>query len=141
MALGPVEHLIIGFPGNRFDGSIAPALARLVESGTVRILDLVFIQKDADGTVSYFEIDELDDAVHFAAGIEGEAGGLLADDDLASAAEALEPNSSAAFLLWEDCWATELAEAIRGAGGVIVAGGRVDHELVDQVLAQLPAAV
>ncbi|MEZ5178311.1 MAG: DUF6325 family protein [Acidimicrobiales bacterium] len=141
MALGPVEHLIIGFPGNRFDGSIAPALARLVESGTVRILDLVFIQKDADGTVSYFEIDELDDAVHFAAGIEGEAGGLLADDDLAAAAEALEPNSSAAFLLWEDCWAAELAEAIRGAGGVIVAGGRVSHELVEQVLAELPAAV
>lgn len=141
MALGPVEHLIIEFPGNRFDGSIAPALARLVESGTVRILDLVFLQKHDDGSVSYFEIDELEDAVRFAADLEGEAGGLLGSDDLAAAAEALQPNCAAAFLLWEDCWAAELADAIRGAGGVIVAGGRVSHELVEEVLAGLPAAV
>lgn len=133
MALGPVQHLLIAFPGNRFDGSIAPELISLVEQGLVRILDLVFIKKDDDGTVTAFEYDELDELVAFAQ-IDGEAGALLHGDDVDEAATLLEPGSSAAFLLWEDCWAAPLADAIRRSGGVIVGGGRVPSELVEEVL-------
>ena len=133
MALGPVQHLLIAFPGNRFDGSIAPELTSLVEQGLVRILDLVFIKKDEDGTVTAFEYDELDEFVAFAE-IDGEAGSLLHADDVDEAAALLEPGSSAAFLLWEDCWAAPLADAVRRSGGVIVGGGRVPAEVVEEVL-------
>jgi hypothetical protein len=139
MPLGPVEYLIIGFPGNRFKGEIVPALADLVESGTVRILDLVFIKKDADGALSIFEFDALEDAAGFA-GLDGEVGGLLNDEDVLLAAEALEPDSSAALLVWEDTWAAPLAAALRNAGGILIAGERIPHEIVEAAFEGLPAA-
>ena len=140
MSIGPVEYLIISFPGNQFRGEIVPALADLIESGTIRILDLVFIKKDADGTVVSFEYDALEEVAAFA-GLDGEAGGLLNEEDIALAAEALEPNSSAALLVWEDTWAAPLAAALRNAGGVLVAGERIPHEIVEAALEGLPAAV
>ena len=76
MTIGPVEYIIVGFPGNKFNGEIAPELVDLVESGTVRILDLIFIGKDADGSVVAFEIDELDAAAGFG-GLDGDVGGLI----------------------------------------------------------------
>jgi hypothetical protein len=114
----PVEYLIIRFPGNRFSGEIAPALAELVESEVIRIIDLVFVKKDADGQISVFEIDALDEAGDLGIDdLEGEAGGLLNDEDLELAAEALAPDSSAALIVWEQRWATRIAEAIRGRRG------------------------
>jgi hypothetical protein len=140
MTLGPVEYLLIGFPGNQFKGEIVPALADLIEAGTVRILDLVFVKKDEDGSITTFEYDALTEAPGFAA-LDGEAGGLLNDDDIALAAEALAPDSSAALLVWEDTWAAPLAAALRNAGGVLVAGERIPHEIVEQALEALPAGV
>jgi uncharacterized membrane protein len=131
--VGPVEYMIVSFPGNRFTGEIAPALAKLVESNTIRIIDLAFVSKDAGGEIAAFELSDIDEEVR--RGLEAlglEASGLLGEDDLMYAAEDLEPNSSAALLLWEDVWATELAAALRGAGGELVALGRISHDAVTE---------
>ena len=129
--IGPVEYMIVSFPGNQFTGEIAPALAKLVESNTIRIIDLAFVSKDADGAVAAFELSDLHEDVRQgldALGIEGS--GFLGEEDLMDAGADLEPNSSAALLLWEDVWAAELAEALRGAGGELVALGRIPHDAV-----------
>lgn len=139
MSIGPVEYILIGFPGNHFKGEIAPAIARLIESRTIRIIDLVFIGKDNDGNVAVFEFDQLDELAPFAA-LQGEAGGLVSDEDVAYAAAALEPDSSAALIVWEDTWATEFAEAVRKANGVVIEGARIPYELVDEALAALAEA-
>jgi hypothetical protein len=139
VSIGPVEYILIGFPGNHFKGEIAPAIARLIESRTIRIIDLVFIGKDNDGNVAVFEFDQLDELAPFAA-LQGEAGGLVSDEDVAYAAAALEPDSSAALIVWEDTWATEFAEAVRKANGVVIEGARIPYELVDEALAALAEA-
>ena len=140
MTTGPVEYIIVGFPGNNFTGEIAPELIALVETGTVRILDLIFIGKDTDGSVLSFEIDELDEAAGFG-GLAGEVGGLISAEDIEYAAAALEPNSSAALLIWEDLWAAPFAEAVRRANGVLLEGARMPHEMIAPILADLPPAV
>jgi hypothetical protein len=131
-AIAPVEYMIVSFAGgDRFTGEIAPALADLIESNTIRIIDLAFVTKSADGEIEAFELSELHADVRDALdsmGIEGS--GLLNQDDLEEAAAALEPDSSAALLLWEDLWAGKLAEAFRGAGGEVVASGRIPHDTV-----------
>ena len=112
--IGPVDYMIVAFPGNRFKGEIAPALADLVDAGTIRIIDIAFVGKDADGDTVAFELTELDPEVQKGldkAGIEVE--GLFNEDDLMDAGEALEPNSSAALLVWENVWAREVAQAMR----------------------------
>jgi uncharacterized membrane protein len=136
--MGPVEYVVIGFPGNRFKGEIVPALAELVDNGLVRIIDVVFLKKDPDGNVAMFEYDALDDVLAFGfADVDGEAGGVLSDEDLELAAETLEPDSSAALIVWEHRWAARVAQAIRDAGGRILAGERVPDEVVAQALADL----
>jgi hypothetical protein len=128
--------MIFGFPGNHFRGEIAPALGRLIESKTIRIIDLIFIKKDADGSVTSFEFDQLDELAPFAS-LEGEAGGLVSPEDINYAAAALEPDSSAALIVWEDTWATEFAEAIRNADGVVIEGARIPYDLVQAAFADL----
>ena len=136
MQLAPVEYLIISFPGNQFNGKIAPALADLVERGTIHILDLVFIKKDADGTVTSFEFEELEEAAGFA-DIDGEADGLLNEEDIELAAETLAPDSSALFILWEDLWAAEFARAVIDSGGELVVGERIPHAIVEAAYAEV----
>jgi hypothetical protein len=139
--IGPVEYMIVSFPGNRFTGEIAPALAKLVESNTIRIIDLAFVSKDADGAVAGFELSDVDEEVR--RGLEAlglEATGLLGEEDLTDAAAQLEPNSSAALLLWEDVWAAELAGALREAGGELLVIGRIPHDVVMEAREQLLAA-
>lgn len=129
MAIGPVEYIIIQFPGNQFKGEIVPALADLIESKTVRIVDLVFIIKDEHGNVVWDEYDAGENGDGFGfAHLDGEAG-LLNEDDILTAAEVMDPNSSAALLVWEDLWAVPFAQAVRNAGGELIAGGRIPHEL------------
>jgi hypothetical protein len=140
MALGPVEYIIVGFPGNKFNGEIAPELISLVESGTIRILDLIFIGKDAEGDVVAFEIDELDAIAGFHA-LDADVGGLISPQDIEYAAAALEPNSSAALLIWEDLWAAPFADAVRKSSGVLLEGARIPRELIEPALADLPPAV
>ena len=141
MEIGPVDYMIVSFPGNKFSGEIAPAIAELVDSGTIRIIDVAFVGKNEDGEVVAFELMELDPDVQ--AGLERagvEVGGLFNEDDLADAGEALEPGSSAALLVWENLWAAKAAQAMRDAGGELVAFERLPHDVVqaarDWALAQ-----
>lgn len=138
MAIGPVEYMILAFPGNDFKGEILPELAKLMESNTVRLLDLIFIIKDADGDVVAVELDDEGDILAFAS-IDGEIGGILSSEDVAYAASALDLNSSAALLIWEDVWAIPFAEACRRANGVILQGARIPHEIVEEIMSGLPA--
>ena len=133
MSIGPVEYVLIGFPDNKFTGGIAPALADLVNSGTVRIIDLVFIQKDADGNVLSFEYDELAETAAYG-DIDGEADGFLDDEDILAAAEELDNDSSTLLIVWEDLWAAPLAAEIVASGGQLISGRRIPHEVVTEVL-------
>lgn len=132
-SIAPVEYVVIAFPGDGFPPDVAPALGKLVDSGAVRILDLLFVKKAADGSVGWFEYDDLDDGAAFAA-VEGDAEGLLADEDARELAEMIDPDTSALVILWEDLWAAELGQAVRAAGGEIIAGERLSHA---EVLAAL----
>jgi len=138
MTLGPVECIIVGFPGNKFNGEIAPELGKLVDNGTIRILDLVFITKDEDGDVAVVEFEDHDDVALFNA-LEGEVGGLISQEDAEYAAAELEPNSSAALLIWEDVWAAPFVEAMRASGGVLIEGSRIPHDLIEAAEAALAA--
>jgi hypothetical protein len=135
-----VEYIVVSFPGNQFNGKIAPELVALVESGTVRILDLIFIGKNAEGEVLGFEIDELADMVGFDK-LPGEVGGLIGADDIEFIGSQLEPNSSAALLIWEDVWAAPFAAAVLDSGGVLLQGARIPHDLIQSALDALPPAV
>jgi hypothetical protein len=131
--IGPVDYAIVVFPGNKFRGEIAPAIGDLVNDGTIRIIDIAFVGKDAGGTPVAMELTELDPDVQ--EGLENmgiEVGGLFSDDDLIGAAEALEPNSSAALLIWENVWARKVSQAMRDAGGVLVAFERIPHDVVQE---------
>ena len=131
MEIGPVDYLIVSFPGNTFRGEIGPALAELVDAGTIRIIDVAFVGKDEDGNTIAMELTELDPDVQASLDKAGvEVGGLFNEDDLQDAADALEPNSSAALLVWENVWAQKVAQAMRDAGGQLVAFERLPHEVV-----------
>jgi hypothetical protein len=129
--IGPVDYAIIAFPGNKFRGEIAPAIADLIEDGTIRVIDIAFVSKDGDGTTLAMELTELDHDVQ--EGLEKldiEVGGLFPEEDLVDIAENLEPNTSAALILWENVWARNVAQAMRDAGGVLVAFERLPHDAV-----------
>ena len=128
VALGPIEYVIFGFPGNKFTGKVAPELKKLLDSGTIRVLDLVFVSKDENGDTATFEYED-----HGAAPEEVRQAGL-------HAAESLEPNSSAALLIWEDTWAAPLVEALRDANGVVLEGAQIPHDLIEAAMADLEPA-
>ena len=134
MTLAPVEYLICTFPGNTFTGELAPAVAQLIDDKVIRILDLVFVSKDEDGTVHEFEIDQLEELAPFME-LEGEAGGILIEEDIEHAADALEPNSSAVLLIWEDLWAAPFADALFNSGGVVLEGGRIPRDVIEAAAA------
>jgi len=138
MTVGPVEYVILQFPGNKFTGRVAPALGELVRNGTIRVLDLVFITKDADGTVCAVEYEDHEDLRGFQE-IDGEVGGLIGTEDIDYVSEDMEPNSSVALLLWEDLWARPLLDALLEADGVLIEGARVPHDLIEPAMADLTA--
>lgn len=131
MPIGPVEVLVVAFPGSRFKGEIVPALQELEATGTVHILDLAFVRKDADGSLLTLELADLDpeEAAPFDM-VDGEIGGLLGGDDLMLAAEMLPAGSSAALLVWENTWAARFAQAVRNADGQVLLNERIPHAAV-----------
>jgi uncharacterized membrane protein len=131
---GPVDLVLLRFPGNHFTGEIAPALADLVSSGTVRILDLVFVTKDADGNVAAVELDQLGDAGAAFDDVDGDVTGLLTDEDIDAAGEEMEPNSSAALLLFENTWAARFVTALRAADAEVIAFERIPHDALQEFL-------
>jgi hypothetical protein len=136
MGIGPVQYMVVAFPGNQFKGEIAPALEELVKSGTIRIIDLAFVIKDAEGSMAGMELEDVGSDVFQAfESLTSERGGFVSEEDLQAVAGALEPNSAAAILVWEDVWATRLTEALVNAGGQLIDIQRVPRELVEEAIA------
>lgn len=135
--LGPIDYLVVEFPGSHMTGEGLPLLADLVDRGIIRILDLVFVKKELDGSVAGLAIADFDaDGTLDLAVFEGASSGILGQDDIDEAGGALEPGNSAAVIVYENTWAGPLAAAIRRGGGQFVAGGRIP---ADAVLAALDA--
>jgi hypothetical protein len=124
--LGPVDWIVVEFPGSRFNGQIAPALRDLVERDLIRVLDLVVLKKDSDGSLEAFELSDLDEGeIGELQSYEAQLAMLLSEDDVTAIAAAIEPGSSAAVLVWENTWAAPFASAVRHSGGQLVASGRI----------------
>jgi hypothetical protein len=124
--LGPVDWIVVEFPGSRFNGQIAPALRDLVQRDLIRVLDLLVLKKDADGSVEACELADLDPSeIGELRGYEAELAMLLSEDDVVAVASAIDPGSSAAVLDWENSWAAPFASAVRESGGQLVASGRI----------------
>lgn len=125
MEMGPIDYLVIEWPGRQPTGEAAPYLIDLVDRGLIRILDLAFIAKDEDGSVTRLEIADLGDQVEEYAVFAGASSGLLSEEDTDEAAAVLEPGTSAALLVYENAWAGPFAAAVRRSGGQLVASGRI----------------
>jgi len=124
--LGPVDYLVVEFPGSDFKGEILGELADLVRRGIVRVLDALIIVKDPDGSYEAFEFDSAEvGELGEIRGLEAELAELLSADDVTAVAEALEPGSAAGLLVYENLWAAPFASAVRRAGGQLVANGRI----------------
>lgn len=135
--LGPVDWIVVEFPGSRFNGEIAPTLMDLVDRGIIRILDLLMIRKDEDGSFDAFEVSDLDEGeIGGIRDYETEMANLLSQEDVESVSAAVEPGSTAALLVWENTWAAPFGSAVRHAGGQLVASGRIP---VQAILAAIEA--
>jgi hypothetical protein len=134
--MGPIDYLLVEWPGKQPEGEIAPYLVDLVDRGLIRILDLVFLAKGDDGSVAAMEIADVGGEVAELAIFEGASSGLLDDEDIDEAGTALEPGTSAALLVYENTWAGPFAAAVRRSGGQLVASGRIP---VTDLLAALDA--
>jgi hypothetical protein len=131
--MGPVDYLVVEFPRERanFSGEVKAELAALVASGTVRVLDLLFMKKHADGTFEGFEKHDFDDPDAAALGeLADQMKQILTEEDVANIAQALEPETIAAVLVWENTWAAPFAGALRRAGGELVASGRIPIQAI-----------
>jgi hypothetical protein len=135
--MGPVDYVLLEWPGRQPTGEAAPILVDLVERGIIRILDLAFITKAEDGSVAGLEIADLGQEAEELRVFEGASSGLLTEDDTAEAAKALESGTSAALIVFENRWAAPLAIALRRSGALLAASGRIP---VQAILAALDAA-
>src|SRR3954463_9819487 len=124
--LGPVDWIVVEFPGSKFNGEIAPALRDLVQRRLIRVLDLLVLKKEEDGSLEAFELSDLDPSeVGELRAYESELAMLLSEDDVTAVAAAVEPGTSAAVLVWENVWSAPFASAGRPSGGQLVASGRI----------------
>ena len=129
--LGPVDWIVVEFPGSKFNGQIAPVVKDLVDRGLVRVLDLLILKKDDDGALEAYEMSDLDDSeLGELRAYETALAMVLSEQDVADLAEAIAPGSSAAVLVWENRWAAPFGTAVRQAGGQLVASGRIPTQAV-----------
>jgi len=129
--LGPVDYIVVEFPAgaSNFTGEMAQELVRLVETGTIRLIDVLILTKDEDGSVEAMELSDLEELGQLAA-VEAELAELLAADDVAHLAAAMEPGSTAGVLIWENLWAAPFASAARRSGGQLIATGRIPIQAI-----------
>jgi hypothetical protein len=133
--LGPISYLIVEFPGNRMTGDGLNALVDLVDRGVVRVLDLLFVTRDEDGTTRAIELQDIDsDGELDIATFEGVSSGLMDDSDLADAASVIQPGSSAGVLIFENRWATPFTQALRRGGAELVAAGYIPQDAIEASL-------
>jgi hypothetical protein len=131
VALGPVDYLVVEFPGNKMTGEGMPLLVDLVDRGIIRILDLVFIRKETDGSFAIMEIADFDgDGTLDLAVFEGATSGLLDEGDIADAAAVVEPGSSAGMIVYENTWAAPMVGALTRSGAQVVASGRIPADVL-----------
>jgi len=135
-AIGPVDVACIGFVGDTFHGEIVPALKELVDSEVVRIIDLAFVAKAADGETTALEISDSDIAAAFV-GFDDDQHDLLSEEDLQLIADGLEPATAALVIVWENRWAARFAGAIRNANGFLISQDRIPHQTVVQAIEAL----
>jgi uncharacterized membrane protein len=135
-SIGPVDVAVIAFDGNQFNGDVAPALAELHDSGTVRVIDVAFVRKEADGTTSFVEVGDADVAAAFER-VNNTQFDLLSDEDLTDIAESLEPSSSAMVIVWENSWLARFATAVRESKGSVLSLERIPRESVLRAVAAL----
>ena len=135
MPIGPVEYMVVGFPGNKFTGKIAPALMELVDSGTVRVIDLLFVSKDADGATTTIDISDLDPETGPAfMEVSVAEAGALGPEDAEEVADDLPPNSSALLIAFENSWAAKFVAACREADAVVIDQIRIPADVAEAAL-------
>jgi Family of unknown function (DUF6325) len=134
MAVGPVDVYIIGFPGNKFTGRIAPAILDLVEDGTIRVLDLLFVSKDADGAVTSLQVADLDEEGAAFVNIEVTQPGALGPEDAEEVSDDLPANSSALLVAFENLWAAKLVDALQAADAFVIDSIRIPVDVVTAAL-------
>jgi hypothetical protein len=129
--LGPVDYVVVEFPAGQsnFSGEMAKELLALVDSGTIRVIDILILTKDADGSVEAVEFDDLDDLGDLQV-LEAQLAELLAEEDVLNLAAAMDPGSTAGVLIWENLWAAPFASAARRAGGQLIADGRIPIQAI-----------
>lgn len=129
--LGPVDFVIVEFPPGQsnFTGEMAAELLKLVDDGTIRVIDVLLLTKDADGTIEALELSELEDLGPLVR-LEAELAELLAADDVAHLAAAMDPGTVAGVLVYENLWSAGFASAARRAGGQLIANGRIPIQAI-----------
>jgi hypothetical protein len=129
--LGPVDYLVVEFPAgaSNFTGEMAAELLALVDAGTIRVIDVLILTKDADGSVEATELEDIDELGELQA-VEAQLAELLAEDDVLHLAAAMEPGSTAGVLIWENLWAAPFAAAVRHSGGQLIANGRIPIQAI-----------
>ncbi|WP_026245507.1 MULTISPECIES: DUF6325 family protein [unclassified Streptomyces] len=137
-AIGPVDVAVIGFEGSHFNGEIVPALKEIQENGTVRVLDITFVRKDPDGAAEVVELTDPEVAKAFGQMTDAQFD-LLSDEDLRSIADGLAADSSAAVVVWENCWAARLGAAVRASNGEVLMLERVPRDTVEAAVSALDA--
>ena len=134
MEVGPVDVYIIGFPGNKFSGQIAPAIMELAENGTIRVLDLLFVMKDAEGVVTTLEAADIGEEGAAFVSIDTTKPGALGPDDAEEVADDLPANSSALLVAFENAWAGKLVEALQAADAFVIDSIRIPVDVVTAAL-------
>ncbi len=133
--VGPVDVAVIAFDEPKFDGSIARAVADLVSQGIVRVLDIILVNKDANGEVTLFEVTDIDgDGIPDLVAVRGDIPGLLAEEDARAAVEAMPEDSAVAMIAWENTWMVRAREAMKANGGELIAYERIPADDVQAVL-------
>ena len=129
--LGPVDYIVVEFPAgaSNFTGEMAKELLALVESGTIRVIDILILTKNEDGTVEPMEFSDVGELGELQK-VEAELAELLAEDDVVNLAAAMEPGSTAGVLIWENLWAAPFASAARRSGGQLIANGRIPIQAI-----------
>jgi len=129
--LGPVDYIVVEFPAGKsnFTGEMAKELLALVDSGTIRVIDVLILTKNADGTVDAMELSDIEELGELQA-VEAQLAELLAADDVENLAAAMDPGSTAGVLIWENLWAAPFASAVRHSGGQLIANGRIPIQAI-----------